>query len=294
MSFEAMTWAVDIKLPAVQKLILLLLANRTHKETGICFPSHATLAIESGLSKRALINNIQKLEQQGLLTVVRTSKDGVKQVNNYRLNLGTGSSCDSEIKAQRNRAINTKRSELNALKGNELYALRSALDTVRSELDSIRVENEVHLGVANEVHINQEYNLTSKRTRKDNQGNYNELPPISHERIVEIYHEEVPGLSRVIDITPERKNMLKKLAPKIQTEFAWREFFEIVRNSDFLNGKNDRNWKANFSWLINYKNAVKVIEGNYNNAPAKKPIDWNDTSWADGLAEQCDNGYYGI
>jgi hypothetical protein len=124
--------------------------------------------------------------------------------------------------------------------------------------------------------------------------NSNELPPISHERIVEIYHEEVPGLSRVIDITPERKAMLKKLAPKIQTEFAWREFFEIVRKSDFLNGKNDRNWKANFSWLINYKNAVKVIEGNYNNLEAKKPIDWQDTSWADGLAEQCDNGYYGI
>jgi hypothetical protein len=126
------------------------------------------------------------------------------------------------------------------------------------------------------------------------ESNSNELTSVPHERIVEIYHEELPGLSRVIDITPERKTMLKKLAPKIQTEYAWREFFEIVRISDFLNGKNDRNWKANFSWLINYKNAVKVIEGNYNNAPAKKPIDWNDTSWADGLAEECDNGYYGI
>jgi hypothetical protein len=126
------------------------------------------------------------------------------------------------------------------------------------------------------------------------ESNSNELPSVPNERIVEIYHEEVPGLSRVIDITPERKSMLKKLAPKIQTEYAWREFFEIVRKSDFLNGNNNRNWKANFSWLINYKNAVKVIEGNYNNAPTKKPIDWNDTSWANGLAEQCDNDYFGV
>ena len=35
--------------------------------------------------------------------------------------------------------------------------------------------------------------------------------------------------------------------------------------SDFLNGKNDRAWVANFDWLIRPTNYTKVLEGNYDN-----------------------------
>jgi len=40
--------------------------------------------------------------------------------------------------------------------------------------------------------------------------------------------------------------------------------------SDFLNGRNDRGWVANFDWLIRPTNYPKVLEGNYDNATAGK------------------------
>ena len=43
--------------------------------------------------------------------------------------------------------------------------------------------------------------------------------------------------------------------------------FENAENSAFLKGSNDRNWQANFDWLIADKNFVKVLEGNYADKP---------------------------
>ena len=41
--------------------------------------------------------------------------------------------------------------------------------------------------------------------------------------------------------------------------------FENAAKSDFLNGKNDRGFIANFDWLIRPNNFIKVLEGNYDN-----------------------------
>lgn len=35
--------------------------------------------------------------------------------------------------------------------------------------------------------------------------------------------------------------------------------------SDFLNGKSDRGWVADFNWMIKPSNFIKIIEGNYDN-----------------------------
>ena len=44
MSFQAMAWAVDHKLPAMQKIVLLMMANRFNEDEGGCWPSHDLLA----------------------------------------------------------------------------------------------------------------------------------------------------------------------------------------------------------------------------------------------------------
>jgi hypothetical protein len=43
----------------------------------------------------------------------------------------------------------------------------------------------------------------------------------------------------------------------------FRTVFENAEKSSFLKGRNDRNWSANFDWLIADKNMAKVLEGNY-------------------------------
>jgi hypothetical protein len=96
MSFQAMTWATEQRLPAMQKIVLLMMANRTNHETGECHPSLDLLAKECGMEKRSVINQISKLEALGLVSVSRIKREnGMNCVNKYWLNLSKGSERDS-------------------------------------------------------------------------------------------------------------------------------------------------------------------------------------------------------
>lgn len=47
---------------------------------------------------------------------------------------------------------------------------------------------------------------------------------------------------------------------------AWQAVFERMEQSDFLKGKNDRGFKADFDWIIqNENNSEKVMAGRYDN-----------------------------
>lgn len=41
--------------------------------------------------------------------------------------------------------------------------------------------------------------------------------------------------------------------------------FEKAEASDFMKGKNNRNWTATFDWILKDTNLAKVLEGNYDN-----------------------------
>lgn len=88
MSFEAMAWAVKHALPVKQKIVLLLLSDRTNRDTGLCIPAHSTLAAECGLSLASVKRAISELEELGLLSIQRRSQDGVSLPNRYLLNFG--------------------------------------------------------------------------------------------------------------------------------------------------------------------------------------------------------------
>jgi hypothetical protein len=81
-----MTWAVKQELPAMQKIVLLMMANRSSPETGACFPSVKTLAKECGMSIRAATNQITLLKAAGLIEVENQfRKDGGQTSNSYIL-----------------------------------------------------------------------------------------------------------------------------------------------------------------------------------------------------------------
>ena len=87
MSFKAFQWAMKQELPAMQKMVLVTLANRFNDDTGECYPSHELLATESGMTSRSVVNQIEKLEQAKLLKVIRSTDDkGNKNSNRYILN----------------------------------------------------------------------------------------------------------------------------------------------------------------------------------------------------------------
>ena len=61
-------------------------------------------------------------------------------------------------------------------------------------------------------------------------------------------------------------------APKAENTYSIEDFEELFKKAEssaFLKGGNNRNWTANFDWLIKDANMAKVLDGNYDN---KKPV----------------------
>ncbi len=88
MSFEAMAWAVQQKLPATQKIVLLMLANRINKDTGKCVPRIKTLAEDCGLSESGTKTALKALCDAGLISAQARFQEGVQLANSYQINMG--------------------------------------------------------------------------------------------------------------------------------------------------------------------------------------------------------------
>ena len=85
-----MTWAVEQELPALQKLVLLMLANCCNHHTGQCNPSHDHLAKECGMSKTAVKDALRALADKGKIEVQSRVQDGVCLPNQYMLKIDGG------------------------------------------------------------------------------------------------------------------------------------------------------------------------------------------------------------
>jgi len=86
------------------------------------------------------------------------------------------------------------------------------------------------------------------------------------EKIIELYHLHCPTMTKVRIVSDKRKKLLQsrwRESPKHQTIEFWERFFSHVATSQFLIGNNDKQWSADFEWLINSSNFIKVVEGKY-------------------------------
>ena len=90
---------------------------------------------------------------------------------------------------------------------------------------------------------------------------------IDYGYIVQLYNVHCPSLQTVKSISESRKKAIKARLNKYSVD-DFKELFQKAEASDFLKGANDRNWSANFDWLIKDANMAKVLDGNYDN---KKP-----------------------
>ncbi|WP_372371834.1 helix-turn-helix domain-containing protein [Xanthomonas axonopodis] len=94
MSFQALTWAVQQQLPVQQKMVLLMLANRTNPDHGRCDPTHQKLASDCGMSPESVKRSIRALAERGLLTIRRRWDGDVSLPNQYDLHIGGWSQTD--------------------------------------------------------------------------------------------------------------------------------------------------------------------------------------------------------
>jgi len=89
-------------------------------------------------------------------------------------------------------------------------------------------------------------------------------PPLCPiQKIVDLYHEILPELSKCKAVPEDQIRARWKSSKAYQTEGWWWTFFDGVRKSPFLMGDNDRDWKAHLDWLTKLGNFRKVLNGAY-------------------------------
>lgn len=111
-----------------------------------------------------------------------------------------------------------------------------------------------------------------------------------YKEIIDIYNTYCTNMPRVEKLTEKRKVAINKFLK----EFSLDEFQQvcvIANNSDFLIGDNDRNWKADFDFLLRTDKATAIIEGKYN-TKKKDKLDNFKELWEEARLddEQARNG----
>ena len=87
-----------------------------------------------------------------------------------------------------------------------------------------------------------------------------------------LYNSICVSFPKVKSLSEMRKKTIKARLNTYSLD-DFKTLFEKAEQSDFLKGKNERNWIATFDWLIKDANMAKVIDGNYDNKQtAKKAI----------------------
>lgn len=98
-------------------------------------------------------------------------------------------------------------------------------------------------------------------------------PEISNkpQQLADRYNAICTNLPRVVRLTDKRRRAVRLIHDKGYTPEQLDEAFRRAQSSSFCAGQNDRHWKADFDWLLNENNLVKVLEGKYDNPTAAKP-----------------------
>lgn len=81
-------------------------------------------------------------------------------------------------------------------------------------------------------------------------------------KVVEIYNTFCTNLPQVQKLTDKRNKTIDKFLKEFSIE-QLEEICKIANVSEFLTGNNDRNWKADFDFIMRTDKATAILEGKY-------------------------------
>lgn len=116
-------------------------------------------------------------------------------------------------------------------------------------------------------------NSQENAAAQPNQGGGIRSPAVPYAAIMDEYNAICVSLTPIKVMSEKRK---KEAKTRFLREFRGdmgevRAFFRKVEASDFLCGRNGHGWTASFDWLMKSANAVKVLEGTYDNRRPRAP-----------------------
>ena len=83
-------------------------------------------------------------------------------------------------------------------------------------------------------------------------------------KIKDLYHQICISYPKLRSIDGNRKKAIAARWRMYKSLDIFDEVFRNAENSEFLKGNNDRNWSADFDWMMKPTNFAKILEGKYN------------------------------
>ena len=150
---------------------------------------------------------------------------------------------------------------------------------------SSKVNGKVNSKVNSKVNVNTlEEDIEEDKEVEVDVDKEKEKKRIDYQLIVDMYNSLCPSLPSVKAISESRKKAIKARL-NTYTLDDFKTLFEMAEESNFLRGKNDRNWTATFDWLIKDSNMAKVLDGNYENRKGTSQKPYKNNSKAEELDE---------
>jgi hypothetical protein len=232
-------------LPTVTKLVAVIIADRCNTANGTCYPSTKTIAKEAGTTERNVRKHLAWLRDQGWISVVGQSKYGT---NIYTIHPGRA------VCGDRSNALPLSVGTAPPLSVGTAPPL--SVGTARSE------------EVGSEVRVREPEEGVDQAAPDDPHSfrlNGTPIAPLVPEaKIVAQYNDICVHLPGIKVMTAKRKRELRarwKQHPKLDW---WIGYFRYVNDKcPFLNGNNDRQWCANFDFLLRESAMAKILEGSY-------------------------------
>ena len=132
--------------------------------------------------------------------------------------------------------------------------------TKSDESKSKRIEKEIDI-----------YNTDFSAEKSGEKEKKSPNPMPKFQEFVDLYHQLCPSLPKVQKLTEGRKSAIKARwleYPDIET---FKSVFTKCENNQFMKGKNDRNWVANFDFIFQASSFTKIVEGFYDKMGGATP-----------------------
>jgi general stress protein YciG len=102
-------------------------------------------------------------------------------------------------------------------------------------------------------------------------------------QVISEYNRVCVDLPECTELTMARRRLLYAAKMQDKPLDYFTRLFKKAQASDSICGRGDLAWKGHFDWII--KNAVKIMEGSYDNVTPKKPQDKRGSMYsADGAS----------
>ena len=109
------------------------------------------------------------------------------------------------------------------------------------------------------------------------QDRLGEVKKINYQMVIDMYNNTCVSFPHVTKLSNARKKAITARL-KTYTLEEMQLMFQKAEASSFLKGKNNRNWSANFDWMIKDANMSKILDGNYDdrNSMQAKQDEWDE------------------